>query len=188
VGLLLTRAEEGGFGGMLGAVQGRFLDRDALYVNIECSSAKAGAPLGAGPVVRVGDRRWVFDPAITAALTAAADELVAAGTGLQYQRKLMDGGTCEATVLMQAGFRSGAVALPLRHYHNHGGDRLRPEAVHLDDLRGLVVLLLYLAARPGGPAAALAAATAKLRGDMARSRQIMVPRLRGDRPRVRNQR
>jgi len=109
-GLLLTRAEETGLGGMLAAARSGSLDRRALYVNIECSSCRAGAQLGAGPVVRVGDRISLFDPQITGGLVAVAEELTKAAAGadrpFRYQRKLMDGGTCEATT-MRAGMAFG---------------------------------------------------------------------------------
>ena len=65
LGVLLTRAEEVGFVGMLAALDAGFLPRRALYINIECSSVAAGAVLGAGPILRVGDRLWVFDPDIS---------------------------------------------------------------------------------------------------------------------------
>ena len=148
VGVLLTRAEETGFGGMLAALDDPHLDRGALYVNIECSSSRAGAPLGEGPVIRVGDRRWVFDASVTAALTRAAEGLGSRPSGFRYQRRLMDGGTCEATALCRAGLTAGAVALPLDNYHNHGGRKLRPEAIALDDAVGLVELLAEVAREP----------------------------------------
>ena len=148
IGVLLTRAEETGFGGMLAAADGGHLDPGALYVNIECSSCRAGAPLGQGPVIRVGDRRWVFDASVTAALAAAAEGLRRKRPGFRYQRRLMDGGTCEATALCRAGITAGAVALPLENYHNHGGDGLRPEAISVADAAGLVELLADLAREP----------------------------------------
>ena len=40
--LLLTRAEEIGFGGMLAAVRGNGLNRNGIYLNIECSSTRSG--------------------------------------------------------------------------------------------------------------------------------------------------
>ena len=139
-GLLLTRAEETGFGGMMAAVRGDWLPREPLYINIECSSRRAGAELGAGPVIRVGDRISVFDPRLCAGLVAIAEGEMEGfeGPGLPYQRKLMDGGACEATVLALAGFQVGAVALPLDHYHNWGRKRLRPEAIDIGDAVALV--------------------------------------------------
>ena len=146
-GMLLTRAEETGFGGMMAAVRGDWLPREPLYINIECSSRRAGAALGAGPVIRVGDRISVFDPSLCAGLVAIAESEMddSEGPGLPCQRKLMDGGACEATVLALAGFQVGAVALPLDHYHNWGKKRLRPEAIDIGDAVALVNLLARVA-------------------------------------------
>ncbi|HIC69755.1 MAG TPA: hypothetical protein EYO90_09560 [Candidatus Latescibacteria bacterium] len=161
-GLLLTRAEETGLGGMLAAARSGSLDRRALYVNIECSSCRAGAQLGAGPVVRVGDRISLFDPQITGGLVAVAEELTKAAAGadrpFRYQRKLMDGGTCEATVLTRVGYGVGAVALPLKNYHNAGRNGLRPEIIDLDDAVWLVELLVGVALHPAGVTGAFKAA------------------------------
>ena len=158
VGLLLTRAEEIGFGGMIAAARERHLIRRSIHINIECSSCKAGAPLGDGPVIRVGDRGWIFDPLISGGLVTVADELrkesADSDRRFRFQRRLMDGGMCEASALSSAGIQTGAVALPLRNYHNQGKKRLQPEVVHLDDALGLVDLLVRAATRPGGLRAA----------------------------------
>ena len=153
VGLLLTRAEEVGFVGMLAALEAGFLRRRALYINIECSSIKAGATQGAGPILRVGDRLWVFDPGICGGLVALAEEMTSSDDNFRYQRKLMDSGACEATPLMQSGLRTGAVALPLGNYHNSGPAlQLAPEQIHLDDALMLVRLLIQLAQQGINPA------------------------------------
>ena len=151
--LLLTRAEEVGFVGMLAAIENKFTRRRAFYINIECSSVKAGATQGAGPIVRVGDRISIFDPQISGGLTALADDLREADANFNYQRKLMDSGACEATALMQAGYRSGAVALPLGNYHNASpGKKLAAENIDLRDAQRLVQLLTHLAQQGIGPA------------------------------------
>ena len=176
-GVLLTRAEETGFGGMLAAVASEDLDRGAVYVNIECSSWRAGAPLGEGPVIRVGDRRWIFDAGVTGALTATAERLARSDEGFRFQRRLMDAGTCEATPLSRSGYATGAVALPLDNYHNHGGRKLRPEAVHLDDAVGLVQLLIGLAGAEGGAQGAVDAALSDLDQSLTQRRQAQTPAL-----------
>lgn len=181
-GLLLTRAEEVGFAGMVGAVDAHFLDSHALYINIECSSILAGAVMGAGPVIRVGDRMWTFDPHITAGLVEVARQLATKGRGFRFQRKLMDSGSCEATVLMGTGFRTGAVALPLGNYHNTGEKRLAPEVIHLDDALNLVDLLVHLARYPGGCAAALRASTEGLDKSLADRFKHQKPRLLANPP------
>jgi endoglucanase len=178
ISVLLTRAEETGFGGMLAALEADRLDREAIYINIECSSCKAGAPLGAGPVIRVGDRRWIFDAGVTGALSRCADDLAQRVDGFSVQRRLMDGGVCEATPLSRSGRATGAVALPLDNYHNDGGKRLRPEAVHLGDAENLVLLLTNLASQRCGAHAVVVDSVAAL-DDLLRSRHTsQVDRLR----------
>lgn len=177
-GLLLTRAEEVGFGGMTGAVKGKHLDENAFYINIECSSIRAGAVLGQGPVVRVGDFMWVFDPYITGGLVEVARRLIQEQPGFRFQRKLMDSGSCEATVLMSAGYRTGAVALPLDNYHNIGTDKLKPEIIHLDDALNLVDLLVHLAGQPGGVARTVREATVSLNRHFAQRFKHHGPRLK----------
>ena len=181
-GLLLTRAEETGFGGMLAAARSGQLDRHAVYVNIECSSSRAGARLGRGPVIRVGDRASVFDPNITGGLAAAAEELARAageeGHPFCYQRKLMDSGTCEATALTCAGYKTGAVALPLKNYHNRGKNGLRPEIIDIDDALWLVEFLVDLALRPDGISGAFKAAARDLDRKMTSRHREHVRRLR----------
>ena len=97
---------------------------------------------------------------------AVAEELTKAAAGadrpFRYQRKLMDGGTCEATVLTRAGYGVGAVALPLKNYHNAGRNGLRPEIIDLDDAVWLVELLVGVALHPAGVTGASKAAGKKM--------------------------
>ena len=152
--LLLTRAEEIGFGGMLAAVRENSLSRNRVYVNIECSSTRSGARLGAGPVIRIGDRRQVFDPIVASALNHVADQCRAENPEFRFQRKLMDSGTCEATALQQAGLTTGALALPLGNYHNLGRDKLQREIIDERDALMMVDMLTAAAVHPDGLAAA----------------------------------
>ncbi|MBT3342938.1 MAG: M20/M25/M40 family metallo-hydrolase [Gemmatimonadetes bacterium] len=179
LGLLLTRAEETGFGGMLDLVTADGLDREAVYINIECSSCLSGAPLGEGPVIRVGDRRWLFDPVITAALVAAAGGS-ASREAIPVQRRLMDGGTCEATVLSRAGVPTAAVALPLGNYHNTGKHGVRPEVIDLNDAAHLIRLLLRLA--ESRTADLLDPTLDPLGKELSRRHQAQSPRLRQSAP------
>jgi len=175
-GLLLTRAEEVGFGGMAAVVDGPLLNRSDVYVNIECSNAAvASAEVGGGPVIRVGDRLSIFDPEVTAGMCHLANRL---GADFRFQRKLMDGGACEASVMMQAGLRTGAVALPLENYHNNGKKGLRAERIHLDDALNLVKLLAALASSHGGIGELMRATSAHLRSDLNRGQQQHADRLR----------
>ena len=100
------------------------------------------------------------------------------GADFRFQRKLMDGGACEASVLMQAGLRTGAGALPLENYHNNGKKGLRAERIHLDDALNLVKLLIALATSHGGIGELLRATSAHLRWDLSRGQQQHADRLR----------
>lgn len=139
VHVLLTRAEEIGFVGSLGAVRDRRIPRDAWIVNLEASKAIPGVTVGGGPVIRVGDRTSTFHDGAEDLLRTARRRLP---KGRPVQRFLMSGGTCEATVWNLYGFRATGVAIPLGNYHNQGrGHRLAPEVVSTKDLITAVDLL-----------------------------------------------
>lgn len=147
---LFTRAEEVGFLGALEAIRLGTVPPDADVLSLECSKALADAPQGGGVIVRVGDRMSIFDPGLTAALTAAAADLAAQDDGFRFQRKLMDGGACEATAFCAAGYRASGLALPLGGYHNasDGEPGIVPETVAVADYLAEVRLLVALATRP----------------------------------------
>jgi endoglucanase len=88
----------------------------------------------------------IFDPSLTAALEAAASKV----DGLTFQRRLMDGGACEATAFCAAGYRASGVAVPLGGYHNasDGEPGIVPETVMVDDYLSEVRLLTSLAHNP----------------------------------------
>jgi endoglucanase len=142
---LFTRAEEVGLLGAVQAIQLGTVPRDAIVLSLETSKALPDAPQGAGVIVRVGDRASIFDPAVTAAVTAVATE-----AGVRHQRRLMDGGTCEATAFCAAGYRSSGLALPLGNYHNADDDGLgvKAENVHEEDFAAELDLLTALARTP----------------------------------------
>lgn len=119
VGLLFTVAEEVGFLGTIHAARNRFIPADARLLCLENSrSFPHDSPIGAGAILRVGDRLSVFTPAITNCLgllfTQAAKEVPA----FKWQRKLMPGGACEATAFASYGYQSTCLCLPLGNYHN----------------------------------------------------------------------
>jgi putative aminopeptidase FrvX len=135
---LFTRAEEVGFVGALSVARGRRLPRGARIVAIEASKALPDAPQGAGPILRVGDRTSIFDDALSRWLGRVAAGL-AAGGRFRFQRKLMDGGTCESTAYQLFGYRCAGLCLPLGNYHNMSErGRIAPETIRLSDLVGLV--------------------------------------------------
>jgi endoglucanase len=150
--VLFTRAEEIGFLGAMEALRHHDLPRNACVISLETSKAAGIAPQGEGIAIRVGDRSSIFDPAVTAGLVHAAEALRKQNRNFHYQRKLMDGGTCEATVFCFTGFRAGGLALPLGNYHNQAvtrrGKSIGPETIAIRDFACGVQLLVALAARP----------------------------------------
>ena len=177
---LFTRAEEVGFVGALARARGGGLPRRACMVSLEASRASAHAPQGAGPIVRVGDRSSVFDDGLTRWMVRVAERLATTRRGaFRWQRRLMDGGTCEATAYQQLGFRSAAICVALDHYHNvTARGRIGAESIRLSDLLGMVRLLEALvlsdeerptAAARDPLALALARRAARRRRELART-------------------
>jgi endoglucanase len=155
---LLTRAEEVGFVGALAHFRLGWLSvarRRVVCVSLETSRQLPGARIGRGPVVRLGDRRTVFDPGALKVLADVAQRTLPA----HHQRRVMDGGTCEATAATVHGVPAIGISVPLGNYHNEAfadGATARaargpaPEFVHLRDVDGLLQLCHALLA-PGLP-------------------------------------
>lgn len=166
VRVLFTRAEEIGFIGAIAACRHETMPKGSRVIALENSRSFADSPIGGGPIVRVGDRISIFDPQLTAAIAKRA-ETIAGGpaqpTAAQknsemptwnWQRKLMAGGACEATVFCAHGYASTCLCLPLGNYHNMadlaaaqaGTNTSRPrvgrEHVAVKDYHGLVDLLI----------------------------------------------
>jgi putative aminopeptidase FrvX len=166
VRLLLTRAEEIGFIGAIAAVKHGTMPRDARVIALENSRSFEDSPIGGGPIVRVGDRISVFSPSLTDAIAKRAEEVAggpASVTAAQkatelsawrWQRKLMAGGACEASVFCANGYEATCVCLPLGNYHNmadltnvQAGKNTTPprvarEYIAKSDYEGLVDLLV----------------------------------------------
>lgn len=146
-GVLLTRAEEVGFVGAIHAAKVGTVPEDTRLLSIEASRASIEAPVGAGPVIRVGDASTVFDNEMTNLISWAA-----AADGLPHQRRLMAGGSCEATAFGVYGYQAAGLCLPLDNYHNMGHlDEVEagsgtaatlPEVIALSDFHALIELLL----------------------------------------------
>src|SRR5690606_10566888 len=74
--VLLTRAEEIGFVGAIGAARSGTMPKNARVLALENSrSFPHDSPIGGGPIVRVGDRISVFSPQLTSAVAAVAEDL-----------------------------------------------------------------------------------------------------------------
>lgn len=139
---LLTRAEEVGFVGAVKHLELGWLQtakRPVICVSLEASRHLPGAEIGKGPVVRLGDRRTPFDSGALQVLSGLALKTLPN----RHQRRLMDGGACEATATTAWGLPTVGITLPLGNYHNQGLDGgmdcpnqsgPAPEFVHLDDV------------------------------------------------------
>ena len=136
---LLTRAEEVGFVGTLGAIESGVVPQTAWIINVEASRALPGVEIGGGPIIRVGDRSRTFDAGAEDLLLFARDRLP---RSKPVQRALMSGGTCEATAWGLEGYRATGLAIPLGNYHNMGPrGRLKAEVVAVGDLATAVDLI-----------------------------------------------
>lgn len=145
---LLTRAEEVGFVGAIAHFELGLLqqaNRKIFCVSLEASRTLPGAIIGKGPVIRLGDRRTVFDPGGSQILSTLAQKALPG----KHQRRIMDGGSCEGTAATTYGIPVIAMSVPLGNYHNegfeggqgckhHGGPA--PEFVHADDVQGQLKL------------------------------------------------
>lgn len=142
-----TRAEETGlFGARLIAEQG-LIPREAYVVSIEASNARF-APAGGGIVVRVGDLYNTFSNEAERYLRVAQERL--APSGLPTQRRLLPGGTCEASVFVRLGWIATGIALPNVNYHNDPEDGgFAPEIVQLIDVLSGIALLKEAAVAAG---------------------------------------
>jgi endoglucanase len=138
---VFTRAEEVGFIGAIQLAKSRTLPSDVTVISLETSAVRPPATIGAGPIIRVGDRISVFDPATTEYFVE-----IAKSQNRPHQRCLMAGGTCEGTAFQTYGYRTGALCIALGNYHNCApDDRIEAEYVSLSDMVGLVELCVAIA-------------------------------------------
>lgn len=174
--VLFTRSEEVGFIGAIGASRDGFMPKGSRIIALENSRAFTDSPIHGGPIVRVGDRISIFSPELTGAVAKVAERIAggpAAPTASQkisempkwkWQRKLMAGGACEASVFCAYGYCATCVCLPLGNYHNMAGlaeaqagthdgpPRVGCEYIGLDDYAGMVDLLIGCSIDlPGSP-------------------------------------
>jgi len=148
IAVLLTRAEEEGFIGAIAASQHpTLIKKTDRLVAIECSAMQPYAPQGDGAIIRVGDRTSVFDSSLTFFLTARAEALAKSDKKFKYQRALMPGGTCEATVYDVYGFLASSICVPLGNYHNMDKQKgkIGPEFIDLSDWISMTKLFVAVA-------------------------------------------
>jgi len=143
---LFTRAEEIGFAGSFASLKAKEPLSSIPTLSLETSQARGFARVDAGPVVRVGDRTSIFDSKVTHWLETAFHDLQVKRPATAWQRLLMGGGTCEATVFHRGGLPTGALCVALNNYHNMGpGTAIRSESISLRDWQGLYDFLFFLA-------------------------------------------
>ena len=150
---LLTRAEEVGFIGAIAHFERNLTDthsrKQVLCISLETSRTLPGAEIGKGPVLRLGDRATTFD----AGCLQIFQRLAQGALKDRYQRRIMDGGTCEGTVGMAYGYPTLGISIPLGNYHNQNfeggpGTRVKggpaPEFVDSGDIQGMLKLCTAL--------------------------------------------
>ncbi len=126
---LFTRAEEVGYVGCWSLLDSKKLSKDIRLVSLEASRTLPGAEIGKGPVLRIGDASTIFDSELSIALWETAQK-----SKVSFQRRIMDGGSCEATAANLFGYRVTGIAVPLGNYHNQGASGPAPEIVDLRDI------------------------------------------------------
>ncbi len=145
---VFTRAEESGLVGAGGIVDAQTVPRRVPIVVLEASKALPGAEIGNGPVIRVGDRLSVFDPKVEYCIHELAQTLQKEKRSFQFQRQLMSGGTCEASLYVLHGYTVGALAFPLGNYHNQGKRWPAEEYISASDTENMIQLCTTIALNP----------------------------------------
>ncbi len=150
--LIFTRAEENGFTGALAMLGSGVLPKDLPLISLETSKFLPGAKQGGGPVIRLGDRALTYSPDLLRYMETAAGNAKKRVKTFRFQRRVMDGGTCEATAFLAKGHTAAGIAFPLGNYHNmgdlpdeNGRPVLRAETVDIRDVQNGVELMLDMA-------------------------------------------
>jgi putative aminopeptidase FrvX len=156
VRLFFSRAEEVAFIGVIAACRLGTLPKGARILALENSKSFPESPIGGGPIVRVGDLTSTFDPDLTYRIGRVALALGSEDPGFKHQRKLMVGGTCEASAFQAYGHIAACVCLALGNYHNMNDatGKIDSEVISMSDYDGLVKLLVEVALRIDKPGAA----------------------------------
>ncbi len=110
------------------------------------------APQGGGAIIRTGDRTSVFNSDLTYFITQQAEALKKLAEKkkddtFKFQRALMPGGTCEATIYDAYGFKAASICVPLGNYHNmdRAKGKIGPEFIDLGDWESMVKLFVRVA-------------------------------------------
>ena len=172
---LLTRAEEVGFHGALALAYSGKLPKRSLVISLETSREIPPVKMGAGVIIRVGDRTSIFDSEATRFLSEVAGGLARADETFAFQRALMSGGTCEATAFQEFGYQTAAVCVALGNYHNCAQkNRIAPEYVSVADCCRMA-RLMTAAARNMPDYLRLVGALPKRLAALSRSAKVALP-------------
>ncbi|MBU0719560.1 MAG: M20/M25/M40 family metallo-hydrolase [Planctomycetes bacterium] len=144
---LFTRAEEIGFAGAIAAARRRTIPQKCFVLAMETSSELPHAQMGAGPILRVGDRISTFTSKVTEHCQRVADSVAREDRRFKYQRRLMDGGACESSAYCALGYEATGLCVALGNYHNMEvkRERITREYVDLDDFDNAVKWFVALA-------------------------------------------
>ncbi|HEY8806948.1 MAG TPA: hypothetical protein VIN70_05130 [Candidatus Limnocylindria bacterium] len=144
---VFTRAEEPGLFGARLVAEDASIPKDAYIVSVEASNSRY-APAGGGIVVRAGDYHNTFSNEAERYLRVAQERL--AERGVATQRRLLPGGTCEASAFVRLGWVATGIALPNTGYHNAGADgSLVPEMIRIEDVVSGIALSAEAAVAAG---------------------------------------
>ncbi|MEN6307534.1 MAG: M28 family peptidase [Anaerohalosphaeraceae bacterium] len=143
---LFTVAEEAGLHGAKYICMQKSVPKESVFISIETSSTLPTAPIGKGVIIRVGDRSRVFSPAVTQWMVSVAGNLQKQDKTFLFQRKLMDAGTCEASIFSSFGYTAGALCIPLGNYHNRNFKKgvIASEYISANDYLNMVKIFLAL--------------------------------------------
>lgn len=143
---VFTVAEEAGLHGAKYLCLKKKFPPETIPVSVECSRELAGARMGEGVIIRIGDSRTVFSPEVSAIFLTRAQETASGSKKFRYQRRLMDGGRCEGSVFSDFGYNTGALCVALGNYHNRNFEKrtTEPEFVDVDDMTNAVELIIAI--------------------------------------------
>ena len=142
---IFTRAEEVGFVGASGIAMGNYIPKTLPLISLEASKWLPGAEQDKGVIVRIGDKANVFESNLSKFLLESAISLKK-NHNFCFQSRIMDGGSCEASLFTVLGYSASGLALPLDCYHNIGpNNTITEENIALNDWKGMVDLLCYIA-------------------------------------------
>lgn len=141
---IFTRGEEVGYIGCIAFLKKNLLSKKSFCISIESSRELPGAKIGEGPVLRLGDRSTLFQSHVSNWMWRVAEKIKTQNKRFKFQRRVMDGGSCEATALSTYGHLTSGISIPLGNYHNQGKTKPAAEYISMQDLEKTAQLCLEL--------------------------------------------